>query len=57
MFIACIGKTINNDYHEATVPSGFSNFKAAIYTPHIEGKYAVYIFWDQFRDKATMPDG
>ncbi len=43
----------NEDYHEATVPEGFSNFKAAIYEPKIKGKYEVYIYWDTIKDAAS----
>lgn len=37
----------------ASVPDGFSNFKAAIYEPRIEGRYQVYIHWGNHHDKAT----
>ena len=43
----------NGDYHDATVPEGFSNFKAAIYKPKIAGKYEVFIYWGDFKNKAT----
>lgn len=43
----------NKDLHVATVPSGFSNFKAAIYEPRISGQYDVYIYWGEYDDKAT----
>ena len=45
--------SVNGDYHEASVPEGFSNFKAAIYQPRIEGKYKISIHWGKFKDKAT----
>jgi len=41
------------DAHTATVPSGFSNFKAAIYEPAIEGIYDVYLHWGDYTGKAT----
>lgn len=44
---------INEDYYEAAVPEGFSNFKAAIFEPKITGKYEVYIHWGAFNNKAT----
>jgi hypothetical protein len=44
---------INNDYHESAVPEGFSNFKAAIYEPYIEGEYKVYVHWYPIENGAT----
>jgi hypothetical protein len=44
---------INNDYHESAVPEGFSNFKAAIYEPSIEGEYEVHIHWKPIEHGAT----
>jgi len=41
------------DVHVATVPSGFSGYKAAIYEPMIEGEYDVYIHWGDYTAKAT----
>jgi hypothetical protein len=43
----------DNDFDEATVPDGFSNFKAAIYTPNIAGKYDIFIHWGDAENKAT----
>lgn len=45
--------SMNGDYHEASVPEGFSNFKAAIFEPEIEGEYEVYIHWGTFKNMAT----
>lgn len=45
--------SIGDDLHVATVPRGFSNFKAAIYEPSIEGEYDIYIHWGHFKNKAT----
>ena len=45
--------SINGDYHEASVPEGFSNFKAAIFEPAITGKYEVFIYWGNFKNMAT----
>jgi hypothetical protein len=44
---------INSNYHKATVPEGFSNFKAAIYEPKITGKYEVYLHWKAIKNGAT----
>lgn len=44
---------VNDDYHQATVPEGFSNFKAAIYEPGIEGHYQVYIHWKPIKNGAS----
>jgi hypothetical protein len=44
---------LEGDYHEAGIPDGFSNFKAAIYEPKIDGNYEVYIHWGNFTNKAT----
>jgi|TARA_B110000037_G_scaffold222859_1_gene300046 hypothetical protein len=43
----------NNDYLEATIPKGFSNFKAVVYEPLIKGKYDIYIYWGNWKHKAT----
>lgn len=43
----------NGDLNVATVPTGFSNFKAAIYEPNITGTYDVYTYWGAFTSKAT----
>lgn len=44
---------VNEDYHFTAVPEGFSNFKAAIYEPCIEGKYEVLIHWKPIENGAT----
>ncbi len=44
---------LQGDYHEAEVPDGFSNFKAAIYEPKIDGNYEVFIHWGNLTNKAT----
>jgi len=41
------------DYQIASVPKGFSNFKAAIYEPNIAGEYEVYLYWGDTENKAT----
>jgi len=41
------------DLHQASVPEGFSNFKAAIYEPNIKGTYEVYLHWGDAQNKAT----
>jgi hypothetical protein len=44
---------INKDYHETTVPEGFSNFKAAIFEPAIKGDYEIYIHWKAIENGAS----
>lgn len=44
---------IHKDYHLATVPEGFSNFKAAIYKPGIEGDYEIYLHWKAIENGAS----
>ncbi len=43
----------NEDYHEASLPEGFSNFKAAIYEPAIKGKYEIHVYWGDHSNMAT----
>lgn len=45
--------SLNRDCHEATIPDGFSNFKAAIYEPFIEGTYEIHIYWGDHTGMAT----
>ena len=47
------GASFQEDYHEATVPDGFSNFKAAIYKPFIDGEYEIHIYWGSHTGLAT----
>ncbi len=43
----------SDDFAIATVPQGFSNFKAAIFQPKIEGQYHVSIHWGKTQELAT----
>lgn len=45
--------SFGKDCMVAAVPTGFSNFKAAIYEPRIRGRYKVYMHLGDFEGKAT----
>jgi hypothetical protein len=48
-----VSGSYEGDVHVADVPDGFSNFKAAVYRPGLDGEYRIEVYWGDYPGKAT----